>query len=106
MVKDNLSPTPETPHSCTSEVDCSFPPLESVIDLKTIAYLRQIGGNEADNMIAEVIQIYLEDTPATVQQIKDALAAGERDKLKKLLMLCDRLVLVLAHSISENSAPT
>ncbi|AUT04353.1 histidine kinase [Nostoc sp. CENA543] len=83
MVKDNLSPTPETPHSCTSEVDCSFPPLESVIDLKTIAYLRQIGGNEADNMIAEVIQIYLEDTPATVQQIKDALAAGERDKLKK-----------------------
>ncbi|HIK04801.1 MAG TPA: response regulator [Trichormus sp. M33_DOE_039] len=78
---------PYTQHSLTSTVDrvCNSPSLtlESVIDLKTMEYLRQMGGSEADKMIAEIIQIYLDDTPATIQTIREAIASRERDKLRK-----------------------
>jgi PAS domain S-box-containing protein len=54
-----------------------------VIDDKTIEYLRKITGSEANILIAELIEIYLEDTPSQIHAIEQALAAGERDNLKK-----------------------
>ncbi|UKP00327.1 response regulator [Nostoc sp. UHCC 0870] len=58
-------------------------PIPQVIDQKTMEGLRKMAGNEANVLIAELIQIYLEDTPVQIQTIQQALASGERDKLKK-----------------------
>ncbi|WP_236144256.1 response regulator [Nostoc sp. CMAA1605] len=87
-MEENIFPSTSTnQESYSSTVDCvcspHYPPVESVIDLKTLDYLRQIADSEADNMIIDIIQIYLEDTPARIHTIREAVAAGERDQLQK-----------------------
>ncbi|MBD2355795.1 response regulator [Tolypothrix sp. FACHB-123] len=54
-----------------------------VIDRSFLQELRAMAGSEGDSLVTELIQVYLEDTPARIQTIKDAVANGDRSKLQK-----------------------
>jgi PAS domain S-box-containing protein len=56
---------------------------ESVIDESVLENLRSMAGSEGDQLIAELIQAYLEDAPVRIQAIKNALASENRANLKK-----------------------
>ncbi|WP_413172277.1 response regulator [Anabaena azotica] len=58
-------------------------PQSSVIDHSVIEELRAMAGSNGDRLIAELIQVYLEDTPARIQDIKDAVATKNWNKFKK-----------------------
>lgn len=58
-------------------------PQPSVIDQSVIEELRTMAGSNGDRLIAELIQVYLEDTPVRIQDIKDAVATKNWDKFKK-----------------------
>ncbi|QLE43812.1 response regulator [Nostoc sp. C052] len=68
------------------------PKMEEVIDQKTLQYLRNLGGNDDDgvnsdggsSIIAELIQLYLEDTPSKIEAIQDAVTLANRSELAKL----------------------
>jgi PAS domain S-box-containing protein len=56
---------------------------QSVIDHSVLEDLRSMAGSEGDQLITELIQVYLEDTPIRIQEIKNALACENRANLKK-----------------------
>ncbi|BAB73978.1 response regulator [Anabaena sp. FACHB-709] len=67
------------------------PKIEEVIDQQTLEYLRNLGGSdEADedgggsSIITELIQLYLEDTPAKIQAIQDAATLEDRSQLARI----------------------
>ncbi|MBD2666014.1 two-component hybrid sensor and regulator [Richelia sinica FACHB-800] len=53
------------------------------IDTSILEELRAMAGSEGDRLIAELIRVYREDTPATIQEINSALAAENLANLKK-----------------------
>ncbi|MBC1218667.1 response regulator [Nostoc sp. UCD121] len=61
----------------------SNPYLQEAIDQRLLQELQNIGGNDGEQLVAELIQIYLEDTPIRIQTIKEAIAAEDRAKLQK-----------------------
>jgi CheY-like chemotaxis protein/HPt (histidine-containing phosphotransfer) domain-containing protein len=67
----------------SSSVNSSNFNLEEVIDQTILQDLRNMAGNDADRLIDELIQVYLEDTPSKIQAIKDAYTFQEHSKLQK-----------------------
>ncbi|WP_071188894.1 response regulator [Trichormus sp. NMC-1] len=56
---------------------------QSVIDRSVLEGLRSMAGSEGDRLIIELIQVYREDTPVTIQAIQDALSSENLANLKK-----------------------
>ncbi|MEA5512651.1 response regulator [Nodularia sp. UHCC 0506] len=56
---------------------------QSVIDRSVLEGLRSMAGSEGDSLIMELIQVYREDTPVTIQAIQDALSSENLANLKK-----------------------
>jgi PAS domain S-box-containing protein len=83
--KPSASPIPQTVEgtSVTSPVPSPNISLEQVIDDSILQDLRNMAGSDADRLIAELIEVYLEDTPSKITAIKDACASEERSKLNK-----------------------
>jgi CheY-like chemotaxis protein/HPt (histidine-containing phosphotransfer) domain-containing protein len=67
----------------TVEIVSTSTNLQTVIDESVIEDLRSMAGSEGDRLITELIQVYLEDTPATIQELKNALAAENLTKIRK-----------------------
>ncbi|WP_096603359.1 response regulator [Calothrix sp. NIES-2100] len=57
--------------------------VREVIDPRCLQELQAMAGSDGDSLVAELIQVYLEDTPERIQTIKDAVAVGDRSKLQK-----------------------
>ena len=59
------------------------PNREEVINEHILQDLRNMAGSDGDRLVAELIQIYLEDTPVRIRMIKDASKIEDRSKLQK-----------------------
>jgi hypothetical protein len=66
---------------------------ESVLDLRALQAIREMGGEDGDFILNNIIQMYLETTPPDLQQIETAIATGDPDKLRRA-----------AHSLGSSSA--
>ncbi|MEA5617471.1 Hpt domain-containing protein [Cronbergia sp. UHCC 0137] len=54
-----------------------------MIDPSVLEDLRSMADSDGDGLITELIEIYLEDTPVIIEEIKNALNSGNLAKLKK-----------------------
>lgn len=52
------------------------PTLSSAIDSQRLQYLRNVTGTQADEVVGELIDCYLEDAPRRLQTIQDAVNQG------------------------------
>jgi len=66
---------------------------ESVLDLRALQAIREMGGEDGDFILNNIIQMYLETTPPDLQQIETAIATGNPDSLRRA-----------AHSLGSSSA--
>jgi HPt (histidine-containing phosphotransfer) domain-containing protein len=59
--------------------------LEEVINQQILQDLRTMAGDDDDAncLLSELIQVYLEDTPVRIQSIKEASTIQDRSKLQK-----------------------
>ncbi|HIK18754.1 MAG TPA: response regulator [Leptolyngbyaceae cyanobacterium M33_DOE_097] len=64
-------------------VENSSEPKFDVIDREIIAGLREIGGDDAKEMIQELIQVYLEDAPVRLKTIEGAANLNDVRTLKQ-----------------------
>ncbi|MBU7583576.1 MAG: response regulator [Nostoc sp. TH1S01] len=55
----------------------------AAIDSSFLEELKNMAGSDGEHLVAELIQVYLEDTPMKMQMIKDGIAVGDRTKLQK-----------------------
>ena len=55
----------------------------AVIDWKIVEGLRNMAGDDADEMLQELIQVYLEDAPQRLQTIKAAIACSDLATLQQ-----------------------
>jgi two-component system sensor histidine kinase/response regulator len=65
----------------------------SVLDLRVLDELRELGGTEDPGLIAELIEIFLTDAPQRLQEISTALSTGD-------LKIVERA----AHTLKSSSA--
>ncbi|MBN3910278.1 MAG: response regulator [Nostoc sp. NMS1] len=61
----------------------SDPYLEEAIDQRFLQEIQNMGGSDDEHLVAELIQIYLEDAAIRIQTIKEAIAAEDLAKLQK-----------------------
>jgi HPt (histidine-containing phosphotransfer) domain-containing protein len=66
---------------------------ESVLDLGALQAIREMGGEDGDFVLNNIIQMYLETTPPYLQQIETAIATGDPDSLRRA-----------SHSLGSSSA--
>ena len=66
---------------------------ELVLDLGALQAIREMGGDDGDFVLNNIIQMYLETTPPDLQQIETAIATGDPDSLRRA-----------AHSLGSSSA--
>jgi HPt (histidine-containing phosphotransfer) domain-containing protein len=66
---------------------------ESVLDQFTLQAIREMGGEEGDFVLSNIIQMYLETAPPYLQQIETAIATQDLDSLRRA-----------AHSLGSSSA--
>ena len=66
---------------------------ESVLDRLTLEAIREMGGEDGDFVLNNIIQMYLETTPPYLQQIETAIATSDPDSLRRA-----------AHSLGSSSA--
>lgn len=64
-----------------------------VIDMRVIAELRELGGDEDPGLLAELIDLFLRDAPERLQEVQTGLATGE-------IKLVERA----AHTLKSSSA--
>src|SRR5919199_1615691 len=69
----------------TEEHNVGTPNLESqsVLDQRVLRSLRQMAGAKAATILCQIIENYLEDAPQLVQNIRDAVAAGDAQALRQ-----------------------
>ena len=58
-------------------------PLPPPIDLASLANLRTIGGDDAA-FVAEIVQMFREDTPPRLEELDACVASGDADRLAKV----------------------
>ncbi|MBD2204660.1 response regulator [Calothrix sp. FACHB-1219] len=81
-----LTDVPESALISTSpepDLESDVPELIEVIDGRFLQELRAMAGSDGDALIAELIQVYLEDTPDKIQTIKDAVTKDDRSTIEK-----------------------
>ena len=66
---------------------------ELVLDLGALQAIREMGGEDGDFVLNNIIQMYLETTPSYLQQIEAAIATGDPDSLRRA-----------SHSLGSSSA--
>jgi hypothetical protein len=54
---------------------------ELVLDLGALQAIREMGGEDGDFVLNNIIQMYLETTPSYLQQIETAIATSDPDIL-------------------------
>ncbi len=64
-----------------------------LVDLQSIANLRELNPGDNDEFLREIIAIYLEDTPARIAELDQSLLAGDVPKFTRA-----------AHSIKGSSS--
>ena len=91
LANEQLKQTPTSmdskPNNPQNKID------ESVLDLGALEAIREMGGEEGDFVLNNIIQMYLETTPPDLQQIETAIATGDPDSLRRA-----------AHSLGSSSA--
>jgi HPt (histidine-containing phosphotransfer) domain-containing protein len=65
----------------------------SPLDPETIASIRALAGDEGDDFLREIVGIFLEDTPLRINELDEALLAGDVAKFARA-----------AHSIKGSSS--
>jgi HPt (histidine-containing phosphotransfer) domain-containing protein len=53
------------------------------LDTQAIANIRALGGDEGDDFLREIVGIFLEDTPLRINELDEALIAGDRAKFAR-----------------------
>jgi HPt (histidine-containing phosphotransfer) domain-containing protein len=66
---------------------------ENLVDMSVIESLKELGGDDDPNLVFELIEMFLSDTPLRMRDIKSALASGD-------LKLLERA----AHTLKSSSA--
>ena len=66
---------------------------ELVLDLGALQAIREMGGEDGDFVLNNIIQMYLETTPSYLQQIETAIATSDPDSLRRA-----------SHSLGSSSA--
>ncbi|HEY9621802.1 MAG TPA: Hpt domain-containing protein [Crinalium sp.] len=56
--------------------------MKDIIDREILQNIRDIAGDQADELLEELIQNYLEDAPQSLQRIREALSADDAAKLE------------------------
>ncbi len=57
--------------------------LEDVLDQQVIASLRELSGEDEPSLFAELVQLFLEDTPDRIHQLSEALEANDAHSLER-----------------------
>jgi HPt (histidine-containing phosphotransfer) domain-containing protein len=71
----------------------SDPAESSVLDPETIASLKELGGEDDPGLFADLVDIFLSETPKLMAQMRAALASGDLAALERA-----------AHSLKSSSA--
>lgn len=66
---------------------------ETLIDPEAIENLRALNPDDGDGFLRDIVGIFLEDTPARIAELRQALAAGDHGKFTRA-----------AHSIKGSSS--
>ncbi|MGC4072606.1 MAG: Hpt domain-containing protein [Nibricoccus sp.] len=66
---------------------------ETPIDLEAIENLRALTPDDPDSFLRDIIGIFVEDTPARIAELRNSLAAGDKDQFTRA-----------AHSIKGSSS--
>jgi HPt (histidine-containing phosphotransfer) domain-containing protein len=66
---------------------------KGAIDMRVIADLRELGGDDDPGLLAELIELFLSDAPARIRELETGLASGE-------IKLVERA----AHTLKSSSA--
>ena len=53
------------------------------IDMEVIQGLRDLGGEDEPGLVAELIEIFLEDAPHRMKDISEGLVAGDLDRVER-----------------------
>jgi HPt (histidine-containing phosphotransfer) domain-containing protein len=67
--------------------------VDEVLDSRVIQELRELGGEDDPGLLAELIQMFLEDAPGRMKEIEKALASGDIKSLEHA-----------AHTLKSSSA--
>jgi len=61
----------------TTVIDNNDDHSNSVIDMRVIADLRELGGDDEPGLLTELIEMYLVDAPARLHDVEAGLASGD-----------------------------
>jgi signal transduction histidine kinase/DNA-binding response OmpR family regulator len=75
----------------TNDEDTAFP--QKVLDMDVIQSLRELGGADDPGLVAELIDLFLQDAPARMDEVDEGLAAGDFQLLERA-----------AHTLKSSSA--
>jgi len=75
------------------EEDVNAPAEQSILDQKALDNIRKLQKPGAPNILDKILNLFFEDTPRQILFMRDALAAGDSNALKRA-----------AHSLKSNSA--
>lgn len=65
----------------------------SALDMRVIADLRELGGEDDPNLLTELIDMFLTDAPARIREVETSLANGDIKTLERA-----------AHTLKSSSA--
>lgn len=69
------------------------PTADEIINMETIESLRELGGDDDPGLVLELIDLYLQDAPDRINEIKQALETADFDLLERA-----------AHTLKSSSA--
>ena len=67
--------------------------VDDVLDPRVIQELRELGGEDDPDLLADLVQMFLQDAPGRMKQIEEALASGDIKALEHA-----------AHTLKSSSA--
>jgi len=64
-------------------LDVSYRNPESVLDMSVIESLRELGGEDQPELLAELIDLFLDDTPKQLQALDEAVEAAYPEGMER-----------------------
>jgi signal transduction histidine kinase/DNA-binding response OmpR family regulator/HPt (histidine-containing phosphotransfer) domain-containing protein len=86
-----MAPAPDEPLPAPAPV--AMQPVDHTINAQALQNIRALSATNGDALLERVLQAYLKDTPPHLQALRQALAAGDTEQLRKT-----------AHSLKSSSA--
>ncbi|QDU69585.1 Hpt domain-containing protein [Engelhardtia mirabilis] len=57
---------------------------KSLLDLEIVASLKALGGDDDPELFADLVSMFMDDTPARLQAMDEALSAGDSEALSRV----------------------